>query len=432
MTDSEKEFENLVRDIRFDDTPDSNHREKLEQNLLSALNRQSRHKSQALKIWRIIMKSRRRKLVTAAVILIAVALSVTILDRLTTPAWAIEQTFKALKQVNSLVISGTTDWDSTSIPFKFWIRPSKENAELFDMRFECEESIFVVRGKRAWVYWPDKNIVTIYQDVTESDGMMRDLQFWYDMAQLNPWISGKVLSSIKWIVDDWQEAYDLNERTGRDCVFVTCSYEPESRFWLVCDLETKLIVEAKYWNWSSEDHEGRPACHATSFAYNEDISDEVFEFQIPEGAEVIHKAKVTQEQKQAQALSERAENLFFNDKNYTESLELYQQIYEKFPDLNNGVDASNALMMIGSCYEHLGKNEKAIESFRKKLEEFKHLEGLESTYFYLGCVYTDQGEKEKAIEAYKNCLKMGEGFRDPDKFPLRHARENIEELQSRK
>ena len=37
MTDREKEFENLVNDIRFDDTPDYNHREKLEQDLMALM-----------------------------------------------------------------------------------------------------------------------------------------------------------------------------------------------------------------------------------------------------------------------------------------------------------------------------------------------------------------------------------------------------------
>ena len=46
-------------------------------------------------MWRIIMKSRTSKLVAAAVIIIAVAISVTLLDRSVTPAYAIEQTIEA-------------------------------------------------------------------------------------------------------------------------------------------------------------------------------------------------------------------------------------------------------------------------------------------------------------------------------------------------
>jgi outer membrane lipoprotein-sorting protein len=72
MTDREKEFENLVRNVRFDDKPDYNHRHRLEQSLLAVLNRQSQHKLQALKILKIIMQNRITKYAAAAVIILVV------------------------------------------------------------------------------------------------------------------------------------------------------------------------------------------------------------------------------------------------------------------------------------------------------------------------------------------------------------------------
>jgi hypothetical protein len=71
MNDNEREFENFVREIKFDDTPDSGHRDKLEQELLSTIAKQPRQKSQPLRIWRTIMKSRIRKLVAAVVVIAA-------------------------------------------------------------------------------------------------------------------------------------------------------------------------------------------------------------------------------------------------------------------------------------------------------------------------------------------------------------------------
>ena len=76
MTDRENEFENLVRDVRFDDKPDYNHRKKLEQNLLAVLSKQSRHKTQASNIWRIIMRNRIIQYAAAAVVLIAIIMGV--------------------------------------------------------------------------------------------------------------------------------------------------------------------------------------------------------------------------------------------------------------------------------------------------------------------------------------------------------------------
>lgn len=76
MNDNEKEFENFVREIEFDDTPDSGHRDKLEQELLSTIAKQPRQKSQPLRIWRTIMKSRIRKLAVAAVVIITVLVGI--------------------------------------------------------------------------------------------------------------------------------------------------------------------------------------------------------------------------------------------------------------------------------------------------------------------------------------------------------------------
>lgn len=75
MTDNEKNFENFVHDIKFDDTPDHRHRDRIEQDLRSALARQIRHKDKSLGIGRTIMKSRVSKIAAAAVVLI-VAISV--------------------------------------------------------------------------------------------------------------------------------------------------------------------------------------------------------------------------------------------------------------------------------------------------------------------------------------------------------------------
>ena len=72
MTDIEKEFKNLVRDIRFDDKPDYNHRENLERNLLAALNKQFQHKPQVLKIWKIIMRSKMTHCAAAVMIIFVI------------------------------------------------------------------------------------------------------------------------------------------------------------------------------------------------------------------------------------------------------------------------------------------------------------------------------------------------------------------------
>ncbi|MHC4726561.1 MAG: hypothetical protein ACYS17_04975, partial [Planctomycetota bacterium] len=102
MNDNEKQFEDFVSNIKLDDIPDPKHRDKLEQNLLGAMAKQPRQ----IKFWRIIMKSQVTKLATAAVIVLAVVLTVSILDRTVTPTWAIEDTVKALDQFNGIYLGG--------------------------------------------------------------------------------------------------------------------------------------------------------------------------------------------------------------------------------------------------------------------------------------------------------------------------------------
>jgi len=381
-----------------------------------------------LAIWRTIMKNRRTRLATGAAIAAAVVLSVAVMDWLAPPAWAIGQTVKALKSVRSVVIRGIGYDDGAAAPFTFWIRPSGDGGEGLDMRLECEFQTMVVRGKKAWMYLPDKNVVMIYDDVTTSYGMMRDLQWWYDVAALNPWITGKVLAAAKHVAEDWEEVYGPDERTGRDCVFVKCAYGAQSSFWFVCDLETKLIVEAKYWNWSSPDPEGPPACHATSFAYNEDLDDSLFEFQMPEGVRIIDKGKIRKIEQEARVLSDRAERLFMERK-YAASIEAYQQVYDRFPDLTDGVPASTALCMMGAAYRMLGEPAKVVEVLQRQLTEYGHLEGCESQYYSLGRAYLDLGDKEKALKAFEDCLAIGAGRHGPDEFPLKHAREYIERIK---
>lgn len=72
MNDNEKQFENFVRQIKFDDQPDLKHRNQLEQDLLAAMAKQSRRIEKPLIIWRTIMKTRIAKFTAAAAVIILI------------------------------------------------------------------------------------------------------------------------------------------------------------------------------------------------------------------------------------------------------------------------------------------------------------------------------------------------------------------------
>ncbi|MFC1738174.1 hypothetical protein ACFL1G_03880 [Planctomycetota bacterium] len=70
MTDEEKKIEDFIREIEFDDKPDSAHRDKLEKDLLAAMQNRT---TQQTNYWRIIMKSKITKLAAAAIVLVAIS-----------------------------------------------------------------------------------------------------------------------------------------------------------------------------------------------------------------------------------------------------------------------------------------------------------------------------------------------------------------------
>ena len=103
MNDNERQFEDFIRGIKFDDAPDPKHRDKLEQDLLAAFHRQPRQ----IKIWRTIMKSRITKFAAAAVIIMAIVFGLTsLLEQGTTSAYAVEQTIEALKEIKTVYMAG--------------------------------------------------------------------------------------------------------------------------------------------------------------------------------------------------------------------------------------------------------------------------------------------------------------------------------------
>jgi len=119
MNDNEKEFENFVRGIKFDDNPEYNHRDKLEQDLLAALAKQPRQKDSPLIIWRTIMKSHIAKFAAAAVIVIAVLIGISTFNG--TTAWA--EVMKALGEVENIyIVSTMTMTDGTKVQSKWWLR----------------------------------------------------------------------------------------------------------------------------------------------------------------------------------------------------------------------------------------------------------------------------------------------------------------------
>jgi tetratricopeptide (TPR) repeat protein len=128
-----------------------------------------------------------------------------------------------------------------------------------------------------------------------------------------------------------------------------------------------------------------------------------------------------------QTLFDKAE-WAFNAKSYAEAIELYQEVYDKYPDWNY---ASTALKMIGLSYSWLGKNDKSIEYYERSIREYPGLIGFNaSTYYYLGTAYIKAYRSQEALNAFRECIHLCKVLeKDPDQFPYKNAMAMIRDLE---
>ena len=228
-----------------------------------------------LNTWRIIMKNRINKLTTAAAVILIAVLGITILDKSATPAWAIEETIELLARYNGIQFKGILlDEDGKEVAFRAWARANEDQTASNHLRIESETgAIQVVSGNQRFQYDP----ATATVKITEGYG-----------PAISPWPGPDFFESLQKMVLDWDENYGKDPATNRDRVFVTCSHpaaaEPRS-WWFEIDVESKLLVSMKQWDNMSR--KGTPRFNVTSLTFFEDLPDNLFEFEIPEGAEIV-------------------------------------------------------------------------------------------------------------------------------------------------
>ena len=368
--------------------------------------------------WRRIMRTRTAKLTTAAAVLAAAFVIMTWGGSGST-AWSFEQTIEAIKQLRSLHIKGVMDYWSEPLDFNCWIRCPDQESQLGAMRFECERLTMVarVRDETVYFYWPQEKLVLITKQGREID----ELKFWYQAAQLSPWLTGKIVETLRLFTDDWKQVVVTDPVSGKEQVHVTCSYRPSNTsISFIVDTETKLIERGKMW--MNLQQEGKPQFDGKTLIYNRDVPDAFFEFQMPAGVTVVTQEGI----EEIHVLFKQAEDLFHNQKKYAEAMELYRQVHDKCPRLRV---ATEALMMVGLCHSRLADYDKEIEAYQKAISEYSHAKGFGAVHFYLGRAYMDRGQNEEALKAFENCLAANKGVTDPDEFPLKDARECIAKIK---
>jgi len=291
MTDNEKQFESFVHDIRFDDAPDANHRDRLEQELIAAMSRQSQQKGTPSTIWRTIMRTRITKLTAAAAVIIIAALGIIFFEKSAKPAWAVEQTIEAMKRFNAIHLSGTMRmsrkhleegfnseivgaiFKDGQIPFEIWAQVNEQGTKSGNIKIEgANGMIGIADENETQIYIPKTNTIYVQQG---------------SHIMINPWPSYDFLTKQK-EAEDWKVLYGKDADTGRNRIFATCHSTENGRgksWWFEFDEETKLLVRFK--QWENEYRRGEPEFDTQKIVYYEELPDEMFELEAPEDAKIF-------------------------------------------------------------------------------------------------------------------------------------------------
>jgi hypothetical protein len=274
-------IEKQITDFTIDVNPDKD-RQMLDEVLQIQAN--ARRPSQ-LDLWRIITKSKITKYAAAAVIIAGVTIGINMFTA--TPAWAIDQTIEALNNIQGIYLSGVAYYPGNpKVDFEIWARPHSENpAASGDFRLREGDHHLCVASEA-------RNVTFVYterpwQDVVYiTEGLNR---------RCGPFPASDLFSQFKGMATNWKEEYRKDPETGRDSVFVTFEGPAlnTAPYWkMQFDVETKLPVHLSVW--FNSDYSGQPHFDFTTIVYDPEMSDDLFTFEIPEGAQVVDCRKVRQ------------------------------------------------------------------------------------------------------------------------------------------
>jgi hypothetical protein len=289
MNDIERQFENFVRQIKFNDTPNPAHRDRLGNELIQTLRNQSHRPA---KIWRIIMKSQITKLTAAAAVILIAVLLVTFFNATNTPLYAFEQTVEAHHTIRNIYIKSYTSNNELSEQFRLQF---DDSGKLLNARMEWAETedgpkVSVINNHKAQVWFKKKNFLVTVLDTDE-----RVAKQLYEMATaLDP----------KLMVDRLQMAemkgrakLEINQpRSEGGPIIVTATYvkddgTPYAREILTVEPATKLVSKLEKYDFVDGEYilEGR----FEFLNYNEEIKPETFVLNVPD--DVIRIDQTTQE-----------------------------------------------------------------------------------------------------------------------------------------
>ncbi|UCC99015.1 MAG: tetratricopeptide repeat protein [Phycisphaerales bacterium] len=319
-------------------------------------------------IRRQIMKNPITKLAAAAVIITAVGLSIAVIDKVTSPAYALEQTVEALRNVRFLHVIGRDD--QGRIKDERWIEIGMDGFQVRYRQDSPPNPFAIEDGESTAVYRHNKQAVIIYD--------RKDVQY--------QWVGelGKALENLR------QQGKILKENDiykGQGAHRVWWPYMSAECY---VDPQTKLPI----------------AIGDTELSYEEPPAG-TFDIVIPEGYVAVDKRpgapagsvpdwlleEESIQQKAADCFRQATHALARGD--YSEAAELFEFVTQHQSGRNW------AWFWLGSAYYGQGQYELAIEKFTKVLEIFKAYGGggekpLNYCNYARGLAYARLGMNEAA------------------------------------
>ena len=233
--------------------------------------------------WRIIMRNRITKFAVAAVFVAVALVSVTLLDKTTTPAWAIEDTIKAFEKVNSVYVKQIIREKGTLLNTKMWARRGSDGKFFFgDFRQEAvgygDTTVVNESENRTYYYNPSAKTVRIYDRLNVTIGDFLDKDYFLHLQQE---------------MENVELEYGKDKITDKEIVILKYKLPIPSKYdksftksqVITFDLETKLPI--RWTSWDNPDFKGEPWSEWTLIEYDPELPEDTFNFEIPEDATVI-------------------------------------------------------------------------------------------------------------------------------------------------
>lgn len=368
----EKRLQELGQAISSDDSTVENVMERI--NLSCAAEQDSHRRSRGELIARRFIMNRFTKLAAAAVMIIAVALSVTLFDRSVTPAYAIEQTVEAFGNVRFMHIVRRDD--SGRVEDERWIEIGAHGRQVKYRQDTPPDFLVVEDGETTAVYHKDKNTVVLWSN--------RDQQY--------QWVGnlGAFLENLRQDGKIIETDADYHGRAVHKILWPMMNAE------CYVDPQTKLPI----------------AIGTTELSY-EQPPPGTFEIDVPEGFVMVDKRPGASEAQEPDWLraGEDAGRYFHQARlalssgDYDEAVELFEYVVEKQPGRNW------AWFWLGKAYYEQGQHDLAIEKYTKALDMMGE---VPYCCFARGLVYGAKGLEDAAKEDLSKALPwMMRALREP-------------------